>query len=73
VVKAWLETIKSRTFLELIAKTGLRFRKALIMDYKKLPQDVLNATIKGLHLRAGTLGEQLGSGIQLLVFLRHLG
>ncbi len=43
------------------------------MDDKSLPQEILKAPISGLNLRADTLGEQLGSEIQLLVFLRHLG
>jgi hypothetical protein len=43
------------------------------MEDKKLSQEALKVPIEGLNLQAGTLGEQLGSETQLLVFLRHLG
>jgi len=38
-----------------------------------LPDEILAHPIRGRHLRAPKLGEELGRGETLLVFLRHLG
>lgn len=38
-----------------------------------VPPDVLDLTVRGTNLRAGTLGEELGGETTLLAFLRHLG
>ena len=40
---------------------------------RALPSDVLDRPIAGLALAGKTLREELGSGVRLLVFLRHFG
>ena len=39
----------------------------------KIPEDVLGRPVTGLNLSPGTLRDQLGEGVNLLVFLRHFG
>jgi hypothetical protein len=38
-----------------------------------LPVEALNASVTGVGLSPGTLGDQLSEGLTLLVFLRHFG
>lgn len=40
---------------------------------KKIERTILETLTEGLNLRVGTLGDQLGDGSTLLVFLRHFG
>ncbi len=40
---------------------------------KRIDQAVLEAATEGVNLRPGTLRDQLGEGLTLLVFLRHFG
>jgi hypothetical protein len=40
---------------------------------KDIPKELLDRSVTGLNLAPGTLRDQLGSGLNLLVFLRHFG
>ncbi len=41
---------------------------------RRIPDEVLDSPVTGVHLMPGTLRDQLGvSGLTLLVFLRHFG
>ncbi len=40
---------------------------------ERIDQAVLEAPTEGVNLRPGRLGDQLGEGLTLLVFLRHFG
>ncbi len=48
-------------------------RSADPSDSRPLAADLLEQIVYGRNLRGDTLGEQLGSGPTLLVFLRHFG
>lgn len=39
----------------------------------RLDPALLSMPLRGRHLDGETLGEQLGHGLQVLVFLRHFG
>jgi len=40
---------------------------------KTVDPAVWDRPVAGTHLRPGTLGDQLGDGVDLFVFLRHFG
>ena len=40
---------------------------------ERIPKEVLDLPVCGLRLTGVTLGDALGAGPTLLVFLRHLG
>ena len=43
------------------------------MAMQKIDSEILNKEVSGVNLRAGTLKDQLGDQVTLLVFLRHFG
>jgi hypothetical protein len=43
------------------------------LENTRIPEAILSSSIRGLGLESSTLGEALGSGRTLLVFLRHFG
>ena len=46
---------------------------ALVRTGARIPDAVLKQVVSGVNLAPGTLGDQLGEGLTLLVFLRHFG
>jgi len=40
---------------------------------QKIKSELLNVAVSGVNLKAGTLKDQLGDQVTLLVFLRHFG
>jgi len=43
------------------------------IPWNEVPGTAWNAAIRGQRLRGATLGEEVGRGAALLVFLRHFG